>query len=155
MRTKVIAYWTTTAILAFVWLTGGAADLAHRPETVEGMVRLGYPLYFVTILGFWKLLGAIAVLAPRFPRLKEWAYAGTFFELTGAVVSQAASGDSVVHIIVPGFFAACAVASWALRPESRRLGVLFPPRLTPRRVPGLSPVMNPSPIMTPSRATGC
>jgi len=123
---KVIGYWATTAILAFLWRAGGAADLAHREETVEGMVHLGYPLYFVTILGFWKVLGAIALLAPRFPRLKEWAYAGTFFELTGAVASHAASGDSAGHLIWPGFFAVCAVASWALRPQSRTLGVLFP-----------------------------
>ena len=128
MKTKVIGYWATTAILAFVWLAGGVADLAYQEETIEATVRLGYPLYFVTILGFWKVLGAIALLAPRFPRLKEWAYAGTVFELTGAVASHAASGDSAGQLIWPGFFAACAVASWALRPQSRVLGVLFPAR---------------------------
>jgi hypothetical protein len=129
LNAKAIAYWATTAIIGFVWLTGGVADLMHRGETVEGMVRLGYPLYFVTILGFWKVLGAIAILAPGFPRLKEWAYAGTFFELTGAVVSQVVTGDSVSHFIWPAFFAACAVASWALRPPSRTLGVLFPTKM--------------------------
>jgi hypothetical protein len=59
-------------------------------------VHLGYPLYFVTILGFWKVLGAMALLAPRFPRLKEWAYAGTFFEMTGAAASHAMSGNAAV-----------------------------------------------------------
>ena len=126
MKTKVIAYWATTAIVAFALLSGGAAELAHRRETVEGMVHLGYPLYFIMIIGFWKVLGGIALFAPRFPRLKEWAYAGTFLNMTGAVASHAAYGDSVSHLIAPGLFAVLAVASWALRPQSRALGVLLP-----------------------------
>lgn len=128
MKTKLIGYWATTAILAFVLLSGGAAQLAQRRENVEGMEHLGYPLYFMTILGIWKLLGAITLLVPRFPRLKEWAYAGIFFELTGAAASQAASGDSAAHIIWPIIFAGLTVASWALRPPSRSLEVLFPAR---------------------------
>lgn len=126
MKPQVIGYWTTTTILALVLLAGGAAQLAQRPENGEGMAHLGYPLYFLTILGFWKVLGAIALLAPRLPRLKEWAYAGAFFELTGAVASQAVCGDSVGRLIWPGFFAVRAVASWALRPQNRTLGVIFP-----------------------------
>lgn len=128
MKTKVIGYWVTTAMLAFALLSGGAAELAHRRETVEGMVHLGYSLYFISIIGFWKVLGGIALLVPRFPRLKEWAYAGAFFNMTGALASHAVSGDSVGHLIAPGFFAVLAVASWALRPKSRTLGVLFPAR---------------------------
>jgi uncharacterized membrane protein YphA (DoxX/SURF4 family) len=123
-----MGYWATTSIVAFVMLSGGAAELAHRREVVEGMTHLGYPLYFNTILGFWKVLGGIAVLAPRFPRLKEWAYAGIFFELTGATASHAALGDDAGHLIWPLVFALMAVASWALRPESRTLGALFPAR---------------------------
>ena len=125
MKMKTIGYWTTTAIIAFVLLSGGAAELAHRRETVEGMAHLGYPLYFTMILGFWKLLGGIALLAPGFPRLKEWAYAGAFFDLTGAAVSHAARGDDAAHLIWPLVFAALTVASWALRPQSRTLGALF------------------------------
>jgi len=87
----------------------------------------------LTILGFWKVLGAIALFTPRFPRLKEWAYAGTFFELTGAVASHAVCGDSVGRFIWPGFFAVCAVASWALRPQSRTLGVFFSARTSERQ----------------------
>jgi uncharacterized membrane protein YphA (DoxX/SURF4 family) len=124
MKSKTVAYWTTTTILAFVLLSGGAAELAHQRETVAGTVLLGYPIYFVTILGFWKVLGGIAVLAPRFPRLKEWAYAGTFFDLTGATASHAASGDygnHAFHLIVPLILVLVAIASWALRPPTRRL----------------------------------
>jgi hypothetical protein len=90
---------------------------------------LHYPSYFVTILGVWKVLGVIAILVPRFPRLKEWAYAGIFFDLTGAAASCAAVGGYGAygfHVIAPLFIAGFTVASWALRPESRTIGILFP-----------------------------
>jgi uncharacterized membrane protein YphA (DoxX/SURF4 family) len=120
------AYWATTSIVAFVLLSGGMASLAHRPENVEGMARLGYPAYLLTILGFWKVLGALALLAPRFPRLKEWAYAGAVFDLTGAAWSHASSGAGPAHIFWPAFFALAALASWALRPQGRIIGALLP-----------------------------
>jgi len=126
MKLKVLGYWATTALVAFAVLSGGAAEVARRPDNVEGLVHLGYPVYFATIIGLWKVLGGIAVLAPRFPRLEEWAYAGIFFNLTGAAVSHAVSGDAAWHVIVTASLAALAIASWALRPPSRTLGVLFP-----------------------------
>lgn len=126
MKTKVIGYWATTSMLAFAMFAGGVADLAHLPVIDAGMTHLGYPLYFTTILGLWKVPGAIALLAPRLPRLKEWAYAGAFFDMTGAVASHIMSGDTLIQFLAPLFFAVCAIASWALRPESRVLGVLFP-----------------------------
>jgi DoxX-like family len=116
-----IAYWVTTAILAFVMLSGGAADVLRQSDATAGMVHLGYPLYFVTILGIWKLLGGMTVLAPGLPRLKEWAYAGAVFDLTGATASHLAVGDDVRHIVTPLVFAAVALASWALRPAGRLL----------------------------------
>jgi uncharacterized membrane protein YphA (DoxX/SURF4 family) len=125
-RGKAVLFWVATAIVAFVLLSGGVADVVGRPETVAGMVALGYPLYFVTILGVWKVLGGIAILAPRFPRLKEWAYAGAFFDLTGAVASQAAMKDDLAHLLWPGFFALCVLVSWALRPPGRVLGSVLP-----------------------------
>jgi uncharacterized membrane protein YphA (DoxX/SURF4 family) len=125
MTTKAI-YWTVTAMLAFGVLSGGVAELARLPQNVEGTVHLGYPLYFVTIIGFWKVLGGIAVVLPRSPRLKEWAYAGIFFNMTGAAVSHAASGDAMWHLIVTLLFAGLTLVSWALRPPSRTLGVLVP-----------------------------
>jgi uncharacterized membrane protein YphA (DoxX/SURF4 family) len=125
MKTKVTGYWATTIPLALESLVGGEWDLTHRPYAVQMVTHLGYPAYFLTILGFWKLLAGIALLAPGFARLKEWAYAGVFFAMTGAAASHAARGDNS-GLIVPLSFAALTVASWALRPQSRILGALFP-----------------------------
>jgi uncharacterized membrane protein YphA (DoxX/SURF4 family) len=121
---KTLGYWATTAGIAFVFLFGGAADVAHPPAVTAFMAHLGYPAYFAPLIGVWKVLGAVALLAPRFPRLKEWAYAGIFFDLTGASISHAASGDGTSNVVPPLLMAAVAIASWALRPESRRLGVI-------------------------------
>lgn len=121
MKLKSISYWVLTGIVAFFIGSGGAAELVRVPGTVEGLVRLGYPEYFVTIIGFWKLLGAIAILAPRFPRLKEWAYAGIFFNMTGAAATSVFVGVAAWHVIVDLVLTAFTVASWALRPPSRRL----------------------------------
>jgi DoxX-like family len=85
---------------------------------------LGYPLYVLAIIGVWKLLATIALLAPRFPLLKEWAYAGSFFVFSGAVASHIAAGDGFGHWIGPGIGAAVPAVSWALRPPSRRISGL-------------------------------
>lgn len=130
MKTKTIVYWTTTGLVAFFIGSGGVGQIAQYLANPRGVVPvLGYPLYFFAILGFWKVLGAIAILAPRFPRLKEWAYAGIFFDLTGAAASCAAVGGYGVyafHIIAPLIITGFCVTSWALRPQSRTIGVLFP-----------------------------
>jgi hypothetical protein len=127
---KNIAYWTTTGLIAFFVGSGGAAQIAQYLGNPRGVVPvLGYPMYFFAILGFWKVLGAIAILVPRYPRLKEWAYAGIFFDLTGAVASVAATGvygAYAFHILAPLILTGVTVASWALRPESRTIGVLLP-----------------------------
>lgn len=126
MKPKTIAYWTATAIVVFGLLPGGVMEVAHQRDAVAGIVQLGYPPYFVTILGIWKLLGAVALLVPGFPRLKEWAYAGAFFDFTGAAASLAACGDYGKFgflFIAPLIFAIFAIASWALRPPTRRLDI--------------------------------
>ncbi|MEC3914969.1 DoxX family protein [Nocardia sp. CDC160] len=130
-KARWIGYWTTTVVLGFVWISGGGADLIHRDGTEGGMVALGYPTYVLTILGFWKILGALAILAPKFPLVKEWAYAGTFFELTGAFASHLASHSAVSHLIYTGTFVLCAIASWALRPADRMLDIPALRRLRP------------------------
>ena len=93
MKTKRIAYWVTTILVAF-FMSGGVAQILQFRANPHGVVaELGYPMYFFLILGIWKVLGAIAILVPGFPRLKEWAYAGIFFDLTGAAASCAAVGE--------------------------------------------------------------
>src|SRR5262245_44939926 len=119
--TKSIAYWTTTGMVVFAMLSGGIAELAHRPETIDGMKQLGYPVYFVMILGFWKLLGSLALVMPGVPRVKEWAYAGIFFNMTGAAVSHVVCHDAAWHVAVTLGLAALTVASSQLRPASRTL----------------------------------
>jgi uncharacterized membrane protein YphA (DoxX/SURF4 family) len=129
-KAKNIAYWTTTGLIAFFIGGGGVAQLAQFQGNPHGVVPvLGYPMYFFAILGFWKVLGAIAILVPRFPRLKEWAYAGIFFDLTGAAASCASVGGYgayAFHVIAPLILTVFTVASWALRPESRTIGILIP-----------------------------
>jgi hypothetical protein len=133
MRARTITYWTTTALIAFFIGGGGATQVWQFCHNPHGIVPvLGYPMYFFGILGFWKVLGAIAILAPRFPRLKEWAYAGIFFDLTGAAASCAAVGGYGAygfHVIAPLILAVLTVVSWYLRPSSRTLGVLSPAKL--------------------------
>jgi uncharacterized membrane protein YphA (DoxX/SURF4 family) len=121
MRTKTIAYWTTTGLVALAFIAGGVIDMAGPPTVLETMKHLGYPAYFALLLGSWKLLGGAAILSPRLPRLKEWAYAGMFFDLTGAAISHAASGDGGAKIATPAVLLALTLASWALRPAARKL----------------------------------
>jgi len=124
MRTeklKSVAYWLTTIFGPASFVIGGVLHLTQTDQVVTTMTHLGYPVYFASILGIWKLLGAVAIVAPGFPRLKEWAYAGFFFDLTSAAVSRAAVGDGLADILAPLGFLALVLASWALRPASRRL----------------------------------
>jgi uncharacterized membrane protein YphA (DoxX/SURF4 family) len=120
-RGRIIAYWVTTALIAFQLGSGGAGDILRIQPVAEGMAHLGYPAYFCVILGVWKVLGAVAVLAPGLPRLKEWAYAGTVFDLSGAAASHLAVGDGAIKLVGPIVFIGLAVASWALRPSSRKI----------------------------------
>ena len=122
MNMRLIAYWITTALAAFVFLSGGSAvDVARPSFALQGMTHLGYPSYFMVILGVWKVLGGMVVLLPRLPRLKEWAYAGMLFDLSGASASHASVGDPAAKIATPLIILCIVLTSWALRPESRRL----------------------------------
>ena len=121
LKLKTIGYWTTTGLVAFAFGPGSIPDLIQAPPALAFVAPLGYPGYFLSILGVWKILGAIAILAPRFPRLKEWAYAGIIFDLTGAAISHAVRGNGILNVIVPLVLSGVAIASWALRPEGRSL----------------------------------
>ena len=123
MKLKLICYWVITIIAAAELLVGAEWDLTNRPDVVQLVTHLGYPTYVLTILGFWKLLAVIAWLVPGFLRLKEWAYAGVFFETTGAAASHIASGNKLIDASWPLILAALGMASWALRPQNRRFTV--------------------------------
>ncbi|MGH9589894.1 MAG: DoxX family protein [Terracidiphilus sp.] len=120
-RSRIIGYWIITGLLVAEMLMGGIWDVARTRHVVEVVTQLGYPAYILTILGVWKLLAVPALLAPRLPLLKEWAYAGIFFEMTGAAVSHMTHGGGS-EVIVTLVTAALAVSSWWLRPKSRRAG---------------------------------
>jgi uncharacterized membrane protein YphA (DoxX/SURF4 family) len=119
MKMRTIAYWITTVLVAAECAIGGVMDVLRLPPFTVVMAHLGYPAYFAVILGIWKILGAVAVLAPGFPRLKEWAYAGVFFNMTGAVASHLSVGDGASAFVTPTIFTALLVTSWALRPAAR------------------------------------
>jgi hypothetical protein len=121
MTARNVSYWITTGPVALAFAFGGIADLARSPDMVAGMSHLGYPVYLASLLGLWKVLGAIAVLAPGTARLKEWAYAGMFFDLTGAAYSHASSGDPAGRILTPLILLGLVAASWALRSGARAL----------------------------------
>ena len=106
----------------FVMLSGALGELTHQWGTLETHTILGYPVYLLTIIGIWKVLGSITLIVPGFPRLKEWAYAGMFFNMTGAFLSHAIVSDGAYHLIATATIALLVVASWALRPQSRMLG---------------------------------
>jgi hypothetical protein len=111
---RMTGYWISTGILALMFGSGGVAYLAGGEAQFRGMAELGYPAYFVTMLGVWKVLGALAIVTPRFPRLREWAYAGMAFDLIGAAASHAAVGHPVVKVAVPLVFLAIMAVSWRL-----------------------------------------
>ena len=116
-----IIYWIATVWLALGMLSTGLVQLLQLKEEVDMMNHLGYPLYFLTILGIWKMLGVVAVLVPKFPLLKEWAYAGFFFAMSGAVFSHLASGDSAKEFFGPTLLIILTVVSWYFRPADRRI----------------------------------
>jgi hypothetical protein len=119
-RNKII-YWIATIWLALGMLSTGIVQLIKQKEEVDMMTHLGYPLYFLTILGVWKMLGVVTVLIPKFPLLKEWAYAGFFFAMSGAILSHLARGDSGTEYFGPTLLLILTVVSWYFRPADRKI----------------------------------
>jgi len=125
-RLVVIAYWAVTVVVALETLVGGFADLVNGralllagPPVADVVTHLGYPIDLLYILGFWKLLGGIVLLLPGWPRLKEWAYAGIFFELSGAAASWLAYAHDVRGAVAPMVLAFLVLVSRALLPTSQ------------------------------------
>ena len=120
-RNKII-YWIATLWLALGMVATGIVQLLKMKEEVDKITQsLGYPIYFLTILGLWKMLGVVAVLIPKFPVVKEWAYAGFFFAMSGAVFSHIASGSSGKEFFGPILLIVLTVVSWYFRPADRKV----------------------------------
>ena len=124
-RHKLI-YWISTLWLALGMLSTGLVQLLKMKAEgaasgAEGITHLGYPIYFLTILGIWKILGVVAVLVPKFPLLKEWAYAGFFFAMSGAIFSHIAVGDPVKEVFPSVLLLILTVVSWYFRSAHRKL----------------------------------
>lgn len=120
-RTSRIIYWIFTCWLALGMVSTGIVQLIRIPEEEANFTSLGYPLYLMTLIGIWKLLGSVAVLAPRFPLLKEWAYAGFFFTMSGAAISHIAAGHSIGKVFPPLLLLALTAISWYFRPADRKV----------------------------------
>ncbi len=121
MNRREIGYWIATGLFCLIFIGGGASHLLRADTMVEGVASLGFPIYLTTILGIAKLSGVAALLAPGFPLLKEWAYAGFTFNLLGASASHAFVGHPVSEIVTPLIILAIGAASYALRPAARRV----------------------------------
>lgn len=119
-RNKII-YWIATLWLALGMLSSGIVQTLNMKEETEFIIRLGYPAYFLTLLGIWKILGVVAILIPKFPLVKEWAYAGFFFTMSGAIYSHVARGDGAEDFFGPVLLLLLTVISWYLRPADRKL----------------------------------
>jgi hypothetical protein len=120
LRWRSVGYWLATVLVAAELGLGGIWDIERLPMVRDLVMNLGYPSYFLVLLGSWKVLGAVALLVPRRPLLKEWAYAGAFFTYTGAIVSHLTTGYALNELPLLGVLTALTVLSWALRPPSRR-----------------------------------
>ncbi len=120
-RIRLVAYWIFTLLIAFEMLAGGIWDLLRIEYVRTVLTHLGYPLYLLFIIGVWKIPCGVTMLLPRFRRLKEWAYAGAVFNYTGAAASHILVDDSANVWAGPLVFAVFTLASWALRPPTRRL----------------------------------
>ena len=124
-RNKII-YWVATLWLALGMASTGIVQLIKLDEEVTMMARLGYPLYFLTVIGVWKILGVIAVLLPGFPLVKEWAYAGFFFAMSSAILSHFAVGDGGKEFFGPVLLLFLTVISWYYRPLDRKFIAVNP-----------------------------
>lgn len=119
-RDKII-YWVATIWLCLGMVSTGIVQVIQMDEEVNKMNVLGYPSYFLTIIGIWKILGVVAVLIPKFPLVKEWAYAGFFFLMTGAIFTHLAMGDKATEYFGPALLLVLTIISWFYRPAERKI----------------------------------
>ena len=122
-RNKII-YWVATVWLALGMTSTAIVQLIKMEEEVTNFTDLGYPIYLMTLLGVWKLLGVIAILIPKYLLLKEWAYAGFFFAMSGAVISHIVVQDAAITLFGPILLLVLTVISWYYRPAERRINAI-------------------------------
>jgi hypothetical protein len=120
-KRKKIIYWISTIWLSLGMLSSGIVQLLNVKEETAFIINMGYPAYFLTLLGSWKILGVITVLIPKFPILKEWAYAGFFFTASGAIFSHIALGNAIGEIFPPLLLLTLTIVSWYFRPADRKM----------------------------------
>jgi hypothetical protein len=128
-KTNKIIYWIATIWLALGMFSTGIVQLLKpkeegttiAPGGVTSVTHLGYPVYILTLLGIWKILGVITILIPKYPLLKEWAYAGFFFLMSGAVISHITLGDPLKEMFPSLLLLILTVISWYLRPLNRKI----------------------------------
>ena len=114
-----IAYWGATGLVGIVTLLAAFSYLTTAPEAVENFRHVGYPQQLRVLLGIGKLAGAIVLLLPRLPTLKEWAYAGFTFMWIAAVVAHYLAGDGALSLLPVALVGSLAV-SYVTRPANRR-----------------------------------
>lgn len=122
-KTNKIIYWVATLWLALGMISTGIVQLLKAKEGQGGadmLAHLGYPLYILTLLGIGKILGVVAILIPKFPVVKEWAYAGFFFIMSGAIFSHMVTDDSITEILPSLLLLILTVVSWYFRPPNRK-----------------------------------
>ncbi len=121
-KAKLITYWVATALLSFGMLGSGLSQIFQTQAMIDLVSPLGYPVYFLSIIGVWKVLGVITILLPGLKLLKEWAYAGFFFVMTGAAISHLANGDYTLQAIIgPVMQTLFVILSWYFRPAGRKI----------------------------------
>ncbi|AYZ35736.1 DoxX family protein [Chryseobacterium indologenes] len=121
-RTKII-YWIFTLWMALGMVSTAIVQLLKNKDELANFTNLGYPAYLMTIIGVWKLLGVIAILIPKQLLLKEWAYAGFFFVMSGAVISHLIVGDPAGRTFPAVLLLALVLISWYFRPSSRKISI--------------------------------
>jgi hypothetical protein len=133
MRYRSVGYWLATVPVVAELGLGGVWDIARLPFVRDLATYLGYPSYFLVLLGSWKVLGAVVLIVPRRALLKEWAYAGAFFTYTGAIVSHLTTGYDLGEVGLLAVLTTLTALSWALRPPSRRTHPVAVGTDTPRK----------------------
>lgn len=122
-KSRLVAYWIVTSLMALVLISGGVAELTGDKTTMAGMLLLGYPAYFTRLLGFWKIAGGIVLLIPRWPLVKEWAYIGVFLDMSGAFIAHIFCHSESFHLVTTGLLSVLTVVSWMLRPPARKISL--------------------------------